>query len=84
MRKFDYSFLEFNKIPGNLINVLTSIYSMKSSNDNRKEKFPNIFTELEKIAIVHSVKGSNAIEGKIAKCVKNRVKSVLKSVLKVC
>ena len=63
MRKFDYSFLEFNKIPGNLINVLTSIYSMKSSNDNRKEKFPNIFTELEKIAIVQSVKGSNAIEG---------------------
>ena len=39
MRKFDYSFLEFNKIPGNLINVLTSIYSMKSSNDNRKENF---------------------------------------------
>ena len=63
MRKFDYSFLEFNKIPGNLINVLTSIYSMKSSNDNRKENFPNIFTELEKIAIVQSVKGSNAIEG---------------------
>ena len=63
MRKFDYSFLESNKIPGNLINVLTSIYSMKSSNDNRKEKFPNIFTELEKIAIVQSVKGSNAIEG---------------------
>ena len=57
MRKFDYSFLEFNKIPGNLINVLTSIYSMKSSNDNRKENFPNIFTELEKIAIVQSVKG---------------------------
>lgn len=63
MRKYDYSFLELNKIPGNLINVLTSIYSMKSSNDGRKEKFPNIFTELEKIAIVQSVKGSNAIEG---------------------
>ena len=63
MRKYDYSFLEFDRIPGNLINVLTSIYSMKSSNDNRKENFPNIFTELEKIAIVQSVKGSNAIEG---------------------
>lgn len=63
MRKYDYSFLEFDRIPGNLINVLTSIYSMKSSNDNRKEKFPNIFTELEKIAIVQSVKWSNAIEG---------------------
>ena len=63
MRKYDYSFLEHNNIPGNLINVLTSIYSMKSSNDGRKEKFPNVFTELEKIAIVQSVKGSNAIEG---------------------
>ncbi len=63
MKKYDYSFLELNKIPGNLINVLTSIYSMKSSNDGRKDKFPNIFTELEKIAIVQSVKGSNEIEG---------------------
>ena len=63
MRKYDYSFLEHNNIPGNLINVLTSIYSMKSSNDGRKDKFPNIFTELEKIAIVQSVKGSNEIEG---------------------
>jgi Fic family protein len=63
MRKYDYTFLEQDKIPGNLINVLTGIYSMKVSNDNRKDKFDTIFTELEKIAIVQSVKGSNAIEG---------------------
>ena len=63
VRKYDYSFLGNGKIPGNLINVLTSIYTMKSNNDNRKKDYPNIFTELEKIAIIQSVKGSNAIEG---------------------
>ena len=63
MRKYDYTFLEKDKIPGNLINVLTGIYTMKVSNDNRKDKFDTVFTELEKIAIVQSVKGSNAIEG---------------------
>ena len=63
MRKYDYTFLEQDKIPGNLINVLTGIYKMKVSNDSRKDKFENVFTELEKNAIVQSVKGSNAIEG---------------------
>jgi len=63
MRKYDYSFLENDKIPAKLINLLTGIYSMKTNNDIRKENYPNIFTELEKIAIVQSVKGSNAIEG---------------------
>ncbi len=63
MRKYDYSFLEKDKIPGGLVNVLTGIYSMKTDNDHRKEKYDAVFTELEKIAIVQSVKGSNAIEG---------------------
>ena len=63
MRKYDYSFLEKDKIPGNLINVLTGIYEMKRDNESRKEKYNTVFTELEKIAIVQSVKGSNAIEG---------------------
>lgn len=63
MRKFDYSFLEQKNIPGGLINVLTSLYSMQSYNENRKLDFEPVYTELEKIAIVQSVKGSNAIEG---------------------
>ncbi len=63
MRKFDYTFLEQDKIPGKLLNILTGIYSMKIDNDFRKEKYDTIFTELEKIAIVQSVKCSNAIEG---------------------
>lgn len=63
MRKFDYTFLEQDKIPGKLLNILNGIYSMKIYNDFRKEKYDTIFTELEKIAIVQSVKCSNAIEG---------------------
>ncbi len=63
MRKYNYTFLEKDTIPGNLMNVLTGIYSMKTENDHRKDKFNTVFTELEKIAIVQSVKGSNAIEG---------------------
>lgn len=63
MHKFDYSFLELQNIPGEIVNILTSIYTMKANNDHRKNNFPNIYTELEKIAIIQSVKGSNAIEG---------------------
>ena len=36
---------------------------MKYDNERRKEKYNTVFTELEKIAVVQSVKGSNAIEG---------------------
>ncbi len=62
MHKFDYSFLNRSQLNGNLINVLTSIYSMKSVDELRKGSFPNVYTELQKIAIVQSVKSSNAIE----------------------
>ena len=63
MKKFSYAFLEENKIPGNLLNVLTSVYTMKELNVGRKSQYEKIFTELEKIAKVQSVKSSNAIEG---------------------
>lgn len=63
MRKYDYSFLENGKIPANLVNLIANIYSFKSNNDTRKKDFSSIYTELEKIAKVESVKGSNAIEG---------------------
>jgi len=62
MRKFDYSFLEKGNLSGKLVNILTSIYSMKEINVARKEKYSTIYTELQKIAIVQSIKSSNAIE----------------------
>ncbi|MCF0116974.1 MAG: Fic family protein [Bacilli bacterium] len=63
MRIYDYSFLKNGKVPANLINLLTSVHVLKNNNDIRKNNYPKIYTELEKIAIVQSVKGSNAIEG---------------------
>lgn len=63
MRKFDYSFLDKGVLPANLINITGAIYSLKTGADLRKDEYIKIFTELEKIAKVQSVKSSNAIEG---------------------
>lgn len=63
MRKFDYSFLGNGLLPANLINIISVIYSLKAGSEIRKDEFEKIFTELEKIAKVQSVKSSNAIEG---------------------
>lgn len=63
MRKFDYSFLKTGSVPTELLNALTGIYSMRAEDNGRKQRFPNIYSELEKIARVQSVRGSNAIEG---------------------
>ena len=63
MRKFDYSFLDNGLLPANLINLTSVIYSLKTGAEIRKDEYEKIFTELEKIAKVQSVKSSNAIEG---------------------
>ena len=63
MRKFDYSFLDNGLLPTNLVNLTSVIYSLKTASNIRKDEFQKIFTELEKIAKVQSVKSSNAIEG---------------------
>lgn len=63
MRKFDYSFLEKEAIPSNIVSMLFAIGMNKSSSETFKERYPNVFTNLVKIAKVQSVKASNAIEG---------------------
>ena len=63
MKKFDYSFLDNGLLPANLINITGTIYSLKTGAKIRKDEYERIFTELEKIAVVQSVKSSNAIEG---------------------
>lgn len=63
MRRFDYSFLDNGLLPANLTNLTALIYSFKTSANIRKEEFNKIYTELEKVAKVQSVKSSNAIEG---------------------
>ncbi len=63
MRKFDYSFLNNGLLPGNLVNISASIASLKTMAGIRKTEYIRIFTELENIAKIQSVKSSNAIEG---------------------
>lgn len=63
MRKFDYSFLDNGLLPAKLVNLTASIASLKTMAGIRKEEYIRVFTELEAIAKVQSVKSSNAIEG---------------------
>ncbi|MCL2245837.1 MAG: Fic family protein [Lentimicrobiaceae bacterium] len=62
MRKFDYSFLKNSLLPANLLGITNNIAELKVLEQVRKYDFPKIFTKLENIAKVQSVKGSNAIE----------------------
>jgi len=63
MRKFDYSFLDNGLLPANLINLTSNISSLKTMAGVRKEEYAQIFTELEAVAKVQSIKSSNEIEG---------------------
>ena len=62
MRNFDYSFLKNSLLPTNLLGITNSIAELKALEQVRKSDFQKIFTKLESIAKVQSVKGSNAIE----------------------
>ena len=63
MRRFDYSFLEQESIPSNIVSMLFAIERNKMTSDVFKDKWPQVFNNLVKIAKVQSVKASNAIEG---------------------
>ncbi len=63
MRYFDYSFLDNRLLAPKLLNIATGIFSLKTESKLRQSEYETIFTELEFLAKVQSVKGSNAIEG---------------------
>ena len=63
MKIYDYSFLKDMRVPTKFLSMTSAIYSLKAIEDEKKKDYPDIFTNLQKIAIVRSVKGSNAIEG---------------------
>jgi len=63
MKKFDYSFLERGMLPAGLVNVMSAIAELRARESQLKENYPDVFTRLESIAKIQSVKGSNAIEG---------------------
>lgn len=63
MRRFDYSFLNNGLLPVKMVNLTSQIASLKTMAGVRKNEYAKIFTELEAVAKVQSVKSSNAIEG---------------------
>lgn len=63
MRKFDYSFLNNGLLPANLVTLTSNIVSLKTMAGVRKEEHQAVFTELEAVAKIQSIKSSNAIEG---------------------
>jgi Fic family protein len=62
MRKFDYSFLKNALLPTGLLGITNTISELRALDNVRKRDFGVIFTKLENIAKVQSVKSSNAIE----------------------
>lgn len=63
MHYFDYSFLDKGLLPAALLNITAEIYSIRALSWDRKEQFTDIFTELESVARIQSVRSSNEIEG---------------------
>lgn len=63
MHIFDYSFLDDGLLPAAIVNLTSTIAAFNAISGTRKDNNKNIYTELEKIARIQSVKGSNAIEG---------------------
>lgn len=63
MHIFDYSFLDNGLLPAGIVNLTATISSFKAISGERMDKNQRIYTELEAIARVQSVKNSNAIEG---------------------
>lgn len=63
MKQYDYSFLRNMSVPVKFLSMTNTIYALRSNAEDKKRDYPDIFTALREIAIVQSVKSSNAIEG---------------------
>ena len=62
MHIFDYSFLDNGLLPTGIVNLTSTISALKALADERKSRNQTVYTQLESIARVQSVKNSNAIE----------------------
>lgn len=63
MRRFDYSFLNNGMVPTSLVSLVSGITELKTINNMRKGDYTQIFSKLEAVAKIQSIKSSNAIEG---------------------
>lgn len=63
MRKFDYTFLEKISVPVDIMNFATSTYEVKARAELCRTDFADVFSAMESVVKIQSVKSSNAIEG---------------------
>ncbi|MCC6095777.1 MAG: Fic family protein, partial [Eubacterium sp.] len=63
MHQFDYSFLDNGLLPAGLFNITADIYSLRAMSLERNDQYNDVYTALEEIAKIQSVKSSNEIEG---------------------
>lgn len=63
MRHFDYSFLKTAEIPSDILGTAIGLGRLMERSAVRREEFPEVYSDLEGIARMQSVKESNAIEG---------------------
>ena len=61
VRRFDYSFLRSGVLPARFVKLAVNIAGLKTMAGVRKENHEKVFTELEAVAKVQSVKIANAI-----------------------
>lgn len=62
MHKFDYSFLR-ESIPCQVVGAVDIISDLNTKEMFRRQQYKTTFEKLREVAIIESVKGSNAIEG---------------------
>lgn len=63
MHIFDYSYLKNDLLPAKLVNLTSNISALRVLAAERRNRFTQAHSELERIAKRESVKASNAIEG---------------------
>ncbi len=63
MKIFDYSFLQNIQIPNNTLSLLVAVEKIRAEGKLYEIKYPKVFDKLQDIAILQSIKASNAIEG---------------------
>ena len=63
MRIFDYSFLQDISVPARILSLISSVSEMKVTSREQERIYTESFHVLEDIALVNSVRSSNAIEG---------------------
>ena len=75
MKRFDYSFLKNYELPSEFTTYSGALGELKAHAEWQKLQYPDVFTKMHEIAIVQSIKGSNAIEGIVAS--DERIKAIV-------